>query len=294
MPPRPRLLAFGRHERPSIVALAQGAAILGRTLTVQRIQYFRPKEGLYDGVEAVFVDGAIPEIVSAYQARHIPVYILDNTRLRAMNEMAIGIFRETLADLPIDMGNEAVVRGLVKARKGTKPYALVCGQKPGDRAHGLSQAEQAAWATDTIAAVRQQYSLPVLYRPHPLDLQKRNLFGADGAMMDDLLTALEAAAMVVTYNSTVGVDAIDAGVPVVFTAPREKVSYHGYATPFGLTPRVLTETERTECLLRNAACTWTYEQLRDGTTLSCLLQGTPLPPAKLTIKKRERRLRMAS
>lgn len=241
----------------------------------------------FDGIR-----GANASIYRAYRAAKVPCFILEMPRLRAgsgrettRETVYTGIYRHTLHDLPRYIGNRAVVAGLIHGRDPS--FALVCGQKPGDTQHGLDAEALARWARQTIMLLRVQYGLPVVYRPHPHaygEHDPNESFGADVVSLpttESLRDVLQVAAFVASYNSTSGVDAIDAGVPVFYGAPDRDVSYADYAAPIGAPIRTLTPSEREACLLRFAATQWTQEQLRDGTAVRCLLLGDDWPEPEL-------------
>jgi hypothetical protein len=94
-------------------------------------------------------------------------------------------------------------------------YALVCGQVRGDAS--LWGCDFHAWAqgaTDKLRGV----GFDVVYRPHPLSVRlQRDMWRPTGARFSTapLADDLAGAAKVITYNSTVGVEAVLAGVPTV-------------------------------------------------------------------------------
>jgi len=235
------------------------------------------------------IRGACGMVYEQYRARGVDVWILELPRLRMasgkdanMETLSYGLYRNTLHWLPLATGNRVSVFGPIKRRK--KDYVLVCGQKQNDTSHNMDADGMARWAEGAVAVARQ-YGLPVIYRPHPRSVGTiRQSFGADGysdPAEETMRGALWKAAAVVVYNSTAGVDAIDAGVPVLYTAQPESCAYHQYAAPLGSPIKTLTAVERETCLLRFGATQWTREQLADGTALGCALLGRPYPTAEL-------------
>lgn len=280
------IVIYGRTARPAIAALLQGAKVAGLRPVLQRPVY----DGQQLPADAVFVDGwhgACRAFGELYQAAGVPVYILDLPRLRAAsNEWAsektdyVGIFADTLHHLPARIGNRYPVLGPIDPI--TPDHLLVCGQKPNDAAHGMNEAQLARWAADTVAVARQ-YGLPVVYRPHPKAPPREWLdAGADDVQVPTLpmRDALAHAAGVVVHNSTVGVEAIDAGVPVLYTARDAQCCFSDYAEPLGRPLRFLSAAERRVFLGRVGATQWTLAQLEDGTALRCLLQDAPWPLAE--------------
>lgn len=94
-------------------------------------------------------------------------------------------------------------------------YALVCGQVLGDAAlWGCNFRHWAQKVTDELKAKGQK----VIYRAHPFALEKqKDRWCPKGALFSTRPYAadLADASLVVTYNSTAGVEAVLAGVPTV-------------------------------------------------------------------------------
>lgn len=94
-------------------------------------------------------------------------------------------------------------------------YALICGQVQGDASlWGCDFHQWAQGATDTLRS--RGYN--VLYRPHPLSMRLQNdYWHPRGATLSkrSLADDLADSQMVITFNSTVGVETVLAGVPTV-------------------------------------------------------------------------------
>jgi hypothetical protein len=281
----------GRDYHPHIRRFGDGCVAAGYA-----VHYRRPMSGclnaLPDVVAAVIFPelGTVEALVPQYVGLGIPVWIHELARLRAsagedQNHAAVchGLYRETLHYVPDYVANTAVVYGRIADRQPLE--VLVCGQKPGDRQHGLDGAAMQAWARATIAAARAAYGLPVTYRPHPRTSHGIDLtHGADKLSHprdETLRDAMARAALVVTINSTSGIEAIDAGVPAVYTAAPEDCAWAPWGVPLGDAPRVLSEAERRECLGRFAACTWTADQLASGEAQRVIFSGAAPRPFAL-------------
>lgn len=289
-----RIIVIGRMNRPSVAALMEGARQIGDE-PVQLRPGMSPCEHDFMGARAVFVDGVkalAPRWRQYVRDRGIPLHIIELPRLRARpgsdygaTSPAFGIYAESLAYLPRRIGNVAWVAGALEQH--APEYVLVCGQKPDDTAHNMSARDMALWSASAVATARAAYALPVVYRPHPTAFGRFNIgerFGADALSnpaQETLREALTRAAGVVVWNSTAAVDAIDAGVPVAYAAPDAETYLSGYAARLGEPFRALTAHERSVFLLRNAACTWSLEQLADGTALRCLVHNGEWPEPAL-------------
>jgi hypothetical protein len=90
-------------------------------------------------------------------------------------------------------------------------YALIVGQVPGDAA--LQGKNLQTWY---VAQAARGWGQEVRFRPHPLAHKRGPVKPVPGTVMDkgDLSRSLDRAAVVVTYNSNTGVDAMLAGRPV--------------------------------------------------------------------------------
>jgi len=106
--------------------------------------------------------------------------------------------------------------GLMRPWRPGGRYALLCGQVDGDAAlWGLP--DYRAWVNQTAEAMRVFYMLPVRYRPHPAAWDRGDSWQPNFVHFSiaTLREDLAGAHVAVTYNSTVGVDAVLAGVPTV-------------------------------------------------------------------------------
>lgn len=140
--------------------------------------------------------------------------------------------------------------GLTLAKQGGDPkgYALICGQVPGDAAHGLDANAYTNWLRETV----KQYPNAV-YRPHPRG--GIDLLGVE-SHTGSLKDALAGARLVVTWNSNVGHDALLAGVPVVAYGPAAYAELAGETLP--------SVDTRREYFHRVAYGQWTLDEMRSG------------------------------
>lgn len=91
-------------------------------------------------------------------------------------------------------------------------YALIMGQLPGDQSH--KHLNIGGWYKEVIAQLDGVTTLPLMFRPHPMD---RSPISPQGLPMvgGPLAEALREARFVVTLNSNSAVDAVLAGVPTI-------------------------------------------------------------------------------
>lgn len=197
---------------------------------------------------------------AAHRAAGHPVIIWDLPRLRE-EYAAIGLYVNDLQWLAPEAVRAPVCGDPLKGRRADT--ILVCGQKPGDAAHGMDDAALRAWIRTTIADAKAT-GLPVTFRPHPHDraAMVADFYGADAISLasEPLADAFATAACVVVHNSTAGWEAIAAGVPVVATDPM--ASFADYTTTLE-ERKVLPKAKRAEALARCASGQATMAELAD-------------------------------
>jgi hypothetical protein len=279
-----RVVLYGRPEqRPGLAALHHGAATLGLRCSALRPTDRWVEADRVPDAALVVLDGwkgRAPEVTAAYRAAGVPVYVLELPRLRGAAcgpdgqdyGTLWGLYAGGLADLPLRVGNVVHAGGVL--RRWRPEYVLLCGQRPGDAAHGMDAAACARWAAETAGLAAVQYNLPVCWRPHPRGLDVAAPPGVARVSLpaeEPLREALAGAAALVTHNSTAGLEAVDAGVPAHYTADPAAVFWRDYGSPLGAPARVLSYGERRAALLRAGASQWSTTQLADGTALACLL-----------------------
>lgn len=240
---------YSRDGFPVALALGQGCRVAGYT------PYFRSmSDWTRDCVEPfdlVFIFGLRGkgrEILDAYP----DAYVVDYGYLRRVmgtDNFETGhwqISKGGLNCLPAGPCPPDRFLRLGIDPKPMKPPArprILCAQSIGDAAHPFDTAEKLkAWA-DSIPHDE--------YRPHPLDV----------VSSEPLQAMLERAGTVITWNSTVGIDALVAGVPV---------EAHG--------PAVYRDTlDRSQLFSRLAYGQWTMNEMASGLPLRFLcndLSGT--------------------
>lgn len=131
--------------------------------------------------------------------------------------------------------------------------ALVLGQVPNDTQHQLSMETLAGWLSEK-ASYYAALGYKVIYRPHPKFLHMRVIGWHERSTAKSISDDLSKASIVVTYNSTGGVEALVAGVPVDCDS---SAHYHGVSD---LKNRKALMTH----LHKLAWTQWTCEELRSG------------------------------
>lgn len=254
-------------------AMSEGCQAMGHTVVWQRPMHWKPQE-IFKDADQVIVHGIQKisgQILNEYRKIGKPVWIFELPRLRD-EPNAFGLYLNTVHWIPEEGYRKPVSHGLIKDR--TEDYVLVCGQVPGDIAHGMHESEWDSWSRRTVQHART-LGLPVVYRQHPVYHAPipSDGFGADqiSPFEETIYDAMKGAAVVICHNSTVGWNAIDAGVPVVYTATEEnKPGWKDYASDSIENLRKLTKKERAEAMSRVASVQWTLDELKDGTAAAQL------------------------
>ena len=162
-------------------------------------------------------------------------------------------------------------RGLDRWRKleiPLKPWktktdgpVLVCGQLPHDT--NVQDTDHIGWCQKAVAFYENQ-GIDVRFRPHPR-ISNVNMYGiGDGLIQRGPLDkALEKASCVVAWNSTTGVDAIIAGVPVIACGEnsfsRDLAAHH-----LGDYPSGLKRMNRNDWLAKLGYAQWNRKELESG------------------------------
>lgn len=123
--------------------------------------------------------------------------------------------RATFGETPQDDGERFHKFGVLKPWNPAGEYVLLIGQVHGDAS--LQGRNLAPWYVDTAQQAAALYGLPVRFRQHPRERERRIIRKVPGTVTDtgSLEEALAGAAVVVTFNSNTGVDAMLAGKATV-------------------------------------------------------------------------------
>lgn len=236
-----------KHHLPWVMAFGEGLKRHGHTLR------------LFDGDQpercdtAVFWSHKFPKAISA--ADH---YVcLENPPIRQEGYASAGWDglngRADFCNADPDPRRAARFQHLKQPYHGGK-YVLIMGQCRGDQT--IAGLDFAQWVWDTAAEARRQTTLPVLFRPHPMD---RFTIEDVPALPDMALAdALADAMWVITYNSTSAVDAALAGCAVsACDAGSMAWDIAGHGVEFRRLPRQ-------RWLDGLAWCQWTEDEFKNG------------------------------
>lgn len=163
------------------------------------------------------------------------------------------------------------------------PYgnALIVGQVPGDAA--LAGNDLGPWYQNAAAAMFRRGLDPV-FRPHPVAVsrgQVSNVLSDRRCKAETLDEALSAAAVVVTWNSNTGCDAIMAGVPVIAC---DEGSMSWPLAAHGLDAGIITP-DRAEWCRAMSWRQWRLDEIANGTALEHVLPAMPTPAEEVASGK---------
>ena len=137
-------------------------------------------------------------------------------------------------------------------------YVLILGQVRGDQA--IAGVDILAWYA-AAAAFYRRWNAKVVFRPHPQDAATPTPPGALSADGETLAETLAGAALAVTYNSTSGVDAALAGVPVI-AVDEGSMAWPAAGHELG----ALVRPDRAQWARDLAYCQWTEDEMASGET----------------------------
>lgn len=148
---------------------------------------------------------------------------------------------------------------LMKPWREGGEYILLIGQVPGDAS--LQGMNMMPWYEHVAAQAKAIHGLPVLFRPHPVALQRGFIQQPQGTKQSfgDLHEALNGAKACVTFNSNTGVESVLYGVPTIVHDPGSMawdVSGHDLYS--------ITRPDRTHWANQLAWKQWTLEEIASG------------------------------
>lgn len=176
--------------------------------------------------------------------------------------------------------------GIAVAPQGTRSDRapiLVVGQKIGDAAHGMGEQEILAWADRTIATLRRYTRRPILWRPHPKS--PHMVAPSDGLSVGPISDALAQVALVATYNSNTGHDALLAGVPVICDASCHYLEVASCDLKDARQPKVASVEARRSYFSRLAYAQWTTLELESGEALRFILPHAGIDAEAMPTKR---------
>lgn len=252
-----RVGIYAGTRNRAAAALAEGFSLIGVEVAHRNGAFYRGEIEDFDFIVSIGMRAAAPA-VRAYTQHGIPAVVADWGYLKRVSEPGEaerGYYQVGIGGLnavpPFDCPSDRFdALGLTVAPRGGDPkgYVLVCGQVPGDAAHGMDANAYISWLRETI----KQYP-DAVYRPHPRGGVSLHGVTSQTASLED---ALAGARLVVTWNSNVGHDALLAGVPVVAHGPAAYAELAGETLP--------SVEARREYFHRLAYGQWTLAEMRSA------------------------------
>lgn len=215
-------------------------------------------------------------VIERQLAEGLPVLVIDAGYVSRKHYWSLGWggingradFRN--AGAPGDRWRKVVNRPSVQPWRRKGDHIVIMGQVRGDAA--LQGMDFDTWLTRTVEELRSLTKRRLVFRPHPKD----KAHGADAPLQiddGDIAGSLAGAWAAVTHNSTSGVDAALAGIPVFADdlgsiawpiANRMLASIENPATP-----------NRTRWLNELAYAQWTSQEMAEGLPWPRLRKGLP-------------------
>lgn len=157
--------------------------------------------------------------------------------------------------VPDDGGDRFLKHYQLQPENHAGEYALIIGQVPGDAA--LGGRNLVPWYEEQAS---RDWGMPVKFRPHPMAARRGMVRPVRGAqtIKGELSDALAGAAVVVTFNSNVGVDAVVAGK---------------YVTSADQGSMIWGMSDREQWAHRLAWRQWSLDELRDGAAWETVSHG---------------------
>ncbi len=154
---------------------------------------------------------------------------------------------------------------LMKPWNPGKDYVLLIGQIPADSSCSHVNIQQ--WYVESIMKTRAIQDLPIVYRHHP-DYRNPSIPCGIDVIGGSLEDCLKGAAYVITFSSTVGVDALLAGIPVVAVDPISMAwPLAGHSVK-----EVPPMSDRQQWAYDLAYTQWTEQEIRSGAAWAHLRQ----------------------
>jgi hypothetical protein len=167
------------------------------------------------------------------------------------------------ADRWLDLKTE-----LVPYKENKDGHYLICGQVPTDAS--VQHIDINEWAANTCKFIKTNFTDNIIYRPHPLALDRTPSIDGVRTSIMPLSSDLENCKAVITFNSNVGVDATIAGVPVY--AEDRGSMVHGLSVDrIGLMRHPII-MDRTKWAFNLAYTQWNLKEMANGLSWQHLMR----------------------
>lgn len=272
-----RAVIYGKPRQRECSAVSEGLRALGAAV-VWRNQGYSEASNILDDVDVAVTFGQrlhSGRVAEVYRGRGVPVLTVDLPPLRhdGMEQTHRSLWLDEVNWTPDgarDLSRLGTMRlGYIPMREDRGSKVLVCGQTADDAAHGMDSRAIRHWTIDTLNRVSQTHT--AIWRPHP-----HNIFAVPGFAMSEPATSLDDVLRedwhaVVTYNSTSGLTALLAGIPV-YCDP--SCFYFEVAQADLERPDWPSEHDWLDYFSRLSHAQWTFEELSSGEALEFILRET--------------------
>lgn len=217
-----KVCVYGLKDSGVLNSISIGLEASGKQAVWRRHDVFTSDcfESAFDMVVVNGLRKQYAKIHDMYSSHNIPVLVTDLGYIRRNpGYFQVGFNRlgwipgfpcpkDRLDALEIEIKREKEGNSKIK-------NVVICGQRPMDAAHNLTEEELIAYYSQQLTAIRENIKdSHVTWRPHPNSQMK--LTGVDAVDLSlDFADKLGNFDVIVAYNSTVGLAGITAGVPVI-------------------------------------------------------------------------------
>lgn len=220
-------IGFYEGSSAAVGRLAEGFSLLGYKCERRDISGFKPREAekYFDYVVVHGLRWRYRECAEHFKSNGVPVLVFDFGYLDRVNDRPdyfskhwyLGFdgfgWRPEFACPEDRLAKLNVSISYDRRNPGDKIY--VCGQMPGDASHNMDDSALAHYYRKLISELRfAGVGKRIVYRPHPRSpdfIPDRNVEVERG----DLDECLQNAYCIVAHNSTIGLDAMVRGCPVI-------------------------------------------------------------------------------
>jgi len=162
----------------------------------------------------------------------------------------------------------ALFHHLLEPWRNAGRYVLLIGQVPGDMS--LGGRDLTRWYEITAQNASRHYGLPVVFRPHPVAVERGQGQAIQGANLctRTLQDSLADAAVVITWNSNTAVESVLAGIPTLtFDEGSMAWTITGHEIGDERTP------DREQWANRVAWCQWSEDEMRNGSAFEHVMRA---------------------
>jgi hypothetical protein len=258
-----------------MAALASGFEALGWRVTWQRFEVFtRDQAGDFDVIVIGSLHQKGRELRDTYAARGVASILVDLPPLRGFGEH-YAVLPGRLGwvppgPLPSDRAEEFGLE--MKPRQRGGEAVFVCGQLAHDASHGMDFTTCRRWAERTIELLSAATFRPIFWRPHPREAQyEMPAVPLSNAQERSLAEDLADAWCVVTYNSSAGLEALLAGVPVISDPSAYYSELCGTDLAFVDDAALPILRQRWDFFSRLAYVQWSLEEMESGEAAAFIL-----------------------